>query len=331
MAKKPKANSQNNTIRGIIIAFSAIIVVIGALLIWNNRSVSFAGRIDGERVPIGQLNFFHQNWIDEVHFNWGLPITDDIAEMTRGWAWAELVDMWVVSNQADLLGISLTAEDMVDVDELVDAFNAFYGRDTLRTLGFTDSSLRRFAERSVLETRVRLHVIEDVIINENELEEAFEVHLIENMHELQTILVYYIEVATQELADQLLTEMFMGASIVDLMRTHSIVYDPSVLPVDEDGELIERINAMHTNLNEEQIAMVFALGVGTLSDIQWLDNGNFAVFQVADVVEEDREVSLERFREQFILTAQHELFENNMLIWRAHADVVPNRRVLGSE
>jgi len=329
MAKKPKANSQNNTIRGIIIAFSAIIVVIGALLIWNNRNVSFAGTIDGQRVPVAHLNVFHQNWIDQIHFEWGIPVTDDIAVMARGWAWDELVDLWIVSNQADLLGITLTADDMLQVDEIVDSYNSFFGREHLRAWGFTNASLRRFAERLVLQDLVAQRVIQDVIIDEYELEEAFEAFLVEHAFELQTVFIYYIEVASMELADQLLMQIFMGAPIVELMREHSLVYDPLALPLDEDGEPIEMINAFNTALNSEQIGTVFAMGIGTLSDVQMLDNGNFALFQVVDVEEADRELVFEFFYEDFTLAAQNQLLENHLLIWRAHTDVTQNSRVLG--
>jgi len=329
MAKKPKANSQNNTIRGIVIALSAVIIVIGALLVWNNRSVSFAGTINGERVPVAQLNVFHQNWIDQIHFEWGIPVTPDIADMAREWAWGELVDIWIISNQADSLGIILSADDLLEVDEIVDAYNAFFGREHLRAWGFTNASLRRFAERLVLQDRVRARVLEDVVINEDELAEAFENFLVEHALELQSVYIYYIEVTSAEMADQLMMQIFTGASIVELMREHSVAYNPLALPVDEDGELIERINALDTPLNPEQIGIVYAMGIGTLSDVQMLDNGNFALFQVVDVEEADRDMVFEFFHEDFTAAAQNELLENNMLIWRAQTNVVQNSRVLG--
>ena len=328
MAKKPRANSQNKTIRNVVIAFSAIVIVIGALLIWNNRALSYAGTIDGERVPMAHLNFFHSNWLGMLGNEWGMHIDSATNDLARQWGWDDASTLWIISNQADLLGIVMTDDDWADVDEIVDEITAIFGTAGLRDWGFTTASFRRFAERMVLQDLVSERILQDAFIDEDVLQEQLDEFLEESALELQTVSILYVEVETREEADRIMGEVFMGRPLYQLMREYSIAYDVYALPLDDEGYAIEIIDARATPLASWQVTPVQALGVGTLSDIHELENGNFAIFQIVDIEDPDFEAVEEFFRSQFIENAQNEHRDNALFIWRENARIEPNSRIL---
>lgn len=323
MAKKPKANSQNNTIKNIVIVFSAFILVVGALLVWNNRSLSFAGTVDGQRIPLAQLNFFHSSQLENMMWQmWEFGIfevTQEIHEMARQQAWTELVNLHIITARADGLGVRLDAEAMAEVDELVENFNEIFG-DLIREWGFSNASFRRFVELMVLQDRVIDHISSSYSYTQEELD-AF---IAENILGINSVFVYFVEVDSPMEADSLRMQVNMGRSIIEVIQEYCLFYNPENLLLDEDELPIYELNIWFTPLNEDQIAFAYTLEEGELSDIFVLDNGHFAFFQVVEIVEE---VEFDEVLEIFVNRLRQEIFVNEMTIWLEQARIEENGRL----
>ena len=324
MAKRPKAHTQNNTIRNVAIIFCAIVIVTAAALVWNNRSLSYAGTLDGARLPVAQLNFFAENL--------GGQIAD--FDLAREFAWGDLVDFHLVTRQADDLGIALNADDMEEVDEIIAWYESQwvfpeFNYNLITSMGFTNSSFRQFMEQFVLRGRVVDHVTSFVEIDEEVFARAFADFVVEHAFDITSVFVHHITVEDAVQATSLLLQHTEGADFVELMREHSLTYNPETLMVDEDGALIEHTNIWDTaiSLDFEQVMVAYEMEIGQVSDIIALENGNFAIFQIADIHEMEMSVVEEIFRPQFEDGARFDFLNNQLMIWREQSAIEQNSRI----
>ena len=329
MAKKPKANNQNTTIRNVGIIFCTIILIAATALIWNNRSLAYAGTLDGQRMDTAHFNFFLSNWSEQLL---GMGMNDP--SFAADLAWGDLVDFYLVIRQADALPVSLTAEDMEEVDEIVGWFTEMWvlpniNRNIIREAGFTNASFRRFIEQLVLRDRLTEHIMSYVEFNEDDFQTGFADFLIEHAFDVTTVFVYYIEVETRSLADDILMQVMQGANFIQMMRDFSVAYDPELLFPDEDGVLIEHTNVLHTGLGMsfEHVMMAYGMAEGDISAVIELENGNYAIIEVAYIDDMDIAELEEIYRPQFEAEARRAYLDNQMLIWRENADITQNRRL----
>jgi len=339
MAKKPRANNQNATIRNVVIIFSALVIIGATALIWNNRSLSYAGTIDNHRLPVEQFNFIYNGLVDQLweagNFNAEADAVDP--------AWDELVNLHLTVIQASELGVTLTDEDREQIDFLIDWYTDMYTVDTphgpvniIHNMGFTNASFRRFVEQMVLQERVFTHLSGNVSVSEDDFQVAFEEFLDEHYFDIKSVMVNYIEVETLSEASSLLARFVTGEDFLDLMRAHSLFYDTDFLPIDEDGNFIEQIDIRMTSvaMDFEQLAMAYAMEVGNISEIIELVNGNFAFFEVTDIEHLEMEMLEDFFRfgdgfqdMGFEGRARADYFNNRLLIWREAANISQNTRI----
>ncbi|MCL2396523.1 MAG: SurA N-terminal domain-containing protein [Defluviitaleaceae bacterium] len=337
MAKKPRANNQNNTMRSVIIIFSAFVLIASALLIWNNRSLSFAGTIDGERVPMPYFNFMWNNWMERMMWEFQMPNDEESRDLANMMAWDDLVDQTLVVNQAAERGISLTDEDRARAAEIAEnmraaqTFDDGFGNtfDGIREMGFTNASFRRFTERMVLHDLVYTDVTAVIQPSEEELAQALADYMTEHFLDFRSVFIHLIEVQTQEQAQGFFAQVATGADFAEIMREYSLAYNPELLSVDEDGELIEAVHIHATNLahSPEHLEMAHAMEVGSISDIIELINGHFAFFEVVNIEDTLPEDIEDDFNEFHIENLRNEYFRNSIVIWREHAEISQNRRL----
>jgi len=333
MAKKPKANSQSNALKKIGITFAAIILVVGGLLIWNNRILSIAGTVDGVRVPIAQLNYFMSEQFDNLFQQFGfLP---EIEPLARELAWGDIMDLYIIASRADDFDIVLDSEDYEEVEELIAFLNLMHvspSFNRLRNMGFNNNSLRTFVELLVLQDRIFERVTEVVEVEEEEIEAAFLLYSLEDFWRFADVYIYVIEVETMADAQAIQYRLMMGDDFIELMREFSLVYDPENLEYDEDGNLIEYIDSFVSAFgwDLDQIRAVYETPVGEFSEVFELYNGNFGIFKVADFIpiEDDELLTVtDQFRENFIASVRFEFFQNELVIWREQAEAIQNRRI----
>jgi len=336
MAKKPRAHDQSATTRKVLIIFSAVIIIAAAALIWNNRSLSYAGTLDGQRLPLAQFEFFANSWMEEL---WQMGIGDS-PDLAISMAWSDLVDMHLTVNQASALGVVLTDEDFVRVDEIIERNNSIYTIETpqgsvnlLTEWGFSNASFRRFVEMMVLQGKVFDYVTSYVTVDEAEFQAAFEEFLDEHYLDIRAVLVNYIEVESQDHANFVFSQFVQGIEFVQLMREHSLYYDPEFLMVDEEGNTVEWIDIRATaiGMDFEQLLAAYAMEIGEVSPITELANGNFAFFEVVDIEDMDRDELESFFRFEFEGgfegSKRTEYFNNTLLIWRQDANIAQNSRI----
>lgn len=349
MAKKPKANNQNNMVRNVIIIFAAIILVAGTLIVWNNRDMSFAGTVDGQRIPMSHLNFFWNSWGDNEGLMWEMlqhgimPGSPEANEFIMELAWNSVVEQTIVASHAEDMGITLAGENAEMVDEQIETFENWFthvneegevlvtSSEMIRALGFSNASFRRFAEQVVLAGLVHDHIVASVELGDEELAEAFAEHLEEHF-DYSDVFVHIIEVDTEELANELWMQIALGADFLGLMREYSLAYNTDMLEEDEEGNLIEDLHILATNLrtNQDHIEMAHDMGIGDVSSIITLDNNNFAIFEVVRIEhldDEGRAELEEEFNAWHTSVVSNEHFSNQVMIWLEQADVRQNSRV----
>ena len=333
MARKPKANSQNTTIRNVAIIFCTFILIVGALLIWNNRSLSFAGTVNNERMPIEHLHFFWNEAHEMLAWEFGGVGGPEFDAFAMEIGFEGLVELNLAMLQAEALGITLNEEDMEEVAQRAEFYRAVNTRgdfDGIAAMGFSNASFMRFVEMRVLNDKVFEHFAGLLEVTEEELEAAYEEFFTENYFNLRNVFIHIIEVEQEGLANNIWNELIMGTNFLELMREHSIVYDPENLPVDEDGEVIENVNILGTNLVEDmnQVAIAYAMEPGMVSTVIEIPNGNFVIFEVVhveDVV--DREQLEIDFKANHEETLRAEFFRDQLSTWRENAEITPNRRI----
>jgi len=334
MAKRPRANSHDKTIRNVVIVFGAIILILGAIMIWNNRSLSYVGTVDGQRIPTPNFHFMFHEYQEELWWR-GMMVTPENEAEVVDEVFERLLNIHLTARWAEDLGISLTAEHREIVDERIESYRAAYAApdfDLLSAWGFSNASLRRFVEQRVLFDLVYEYITGRYEITEEDMIQAFEEHLAENFFDFSEVFVYYIEVGTQELADNIMTQLVFGADIVELLRDHSIVFEPEMMRTGSDGLITESINIRTTNLDDdtEQLRLVYDADIGTLMGPLELPNGNFAIIEVAEINEfiEDFEEHEIQFREHHEWQSRLLYFHNELLTVRGDIEIRRNSRIL---
>ena len=338
MAKKPRANSHDKTTRNIIIGFCTIILIVGAVLMWNNRALSYAGTVDGERMPISHLQFYQNQAWRQLTWDWGVNPHDPwTVELALQIGFDNLVEFNVVVNRAAEFGLSLADVDAQQVEDRIAEYRMFHDMDDeiIRTLGFSSASYRRFIEMRILYDMVQEHVGNLLVVTEDALAAAYEQHLEDSFLFLTEVSVHVIETHTREQAEGMLAQIMEGADFVDLMRASSISYDPNNQQIGPDGEIIESINVLFTSLDREEdlehIMMIYSMEEGEMSDILELSNGHFAIFEVVDVnpVIEDFEAFEEAVRNNHEAQWRFDYFRERLDAWMENVEVVRNTRVVG--
>ena len=330
MAKKPRANSAERSVRTAIICIAAVIVVIGAAAIINNRSLSFAATINGQRVPLEHYRFHVNNQFFELnHLLWQLDPTtanDWILEA----AWGELVNTTVMIQHAQSLGLTLNAEQDEEARELAASFE----RQELSNLGFSRRNFVEFARQMSLLEVLYEHLTADIVVSDEEINEAFEefretIRQVPDSYNFYEIFVNQIEVESFELATNIFTEIMHTGDLVSQMREHCVIFDPDNLIPSPDGTPIYFVSLFDTNANMEVFELAYGLfEVGAMGGPIQLDNGNFMIFQIVIIDGPDYEELREQFAEHHEMQVRNEYFQAQITFLREQSDVSPNRRAL---
>jgi len=338
MARRPKANSHDNTIRNMIIGFLVVILIIGGLLIWNNRALSYAGTVDGVRMPIEHFNFYQNQAWETLVFWSGMPDNAETAAWAMEIGFEGLVELHLTAIRAAEFGLSLADVDPDEVRESMDAIRAMYERpeiDMIAALGFSNASFRRFVELQVLHGLVHEHVIGLATLDEEEMAEAFEQHMLEidTIARMNEVLVHWIEVETEELANTLHGMILVNPdNFTEYMREHTLGFDEDALELDDAGEPILTINVDHTPIawDSDTHNIPYAMEVGDISGVIQLLTDTFAIFEVVEINEvmtrDEMEMEFIPFYEEHI---QNMYFRERVEQWIEEANVVLNERVFG--
>ena len=326
MARRPKANSHDNTVRNIFIGFAVIILIVGALLVWNNRSLSFAGTIDGERMPIEHLNFYQvqawqalqwEGWPDGPQLEmWALEIGFDSLQVLH-----------LVTGRAADFGLSVADVDAAEVDRRV----AELDRDFVTRMGFNNRTFRQFIELQVLHELVFEHITGLVTVDEDEITEAFEQHVDENFTQFTQVMVHLIVVEEESQADAILAQIMGGADFTELMREHSVIFDEEYMFRDDAGDLIYAVDFDLTILFLEPgfILLAYDMEEGDVSDVLHMADSRFAIMEAVEVNQlRDMDEVEATFREEFRRRTEVEYFHDRLDQWREEADIVPNSRII---
>ncbi|MCL2376832.1 MAG: hypothetical protein FWC76_05480 [Defluviitaleaceae bacterium] len=338
MARKPRANSHDKTIRNLIIGFGVVIAILAAVLIWNNRDLGHAGTVDGVRMPFPQLQFHHNEAWNMLTTQFFMMEDQDTLEWAFHIGFESLVDLYVITGRAAEFDLSRANVDAEAVNARIESYREMYnddeeGFDIATSFGFTNTSFRQFVELRELHDLVYQHVTSLAVISEDALAEAYEQNLEDNFLFNTDVLVHIIEVATQEDAEYVLGRLGTGEDFIDLMRAFSITYDPNQQIVLEDGTIVEARNVRFTSLEQDDdlILMAYDMAEGEISGVLDLPLGGFAIIEIVEVNEliEDFEVHEANFRERQEIQWRDEYFREWVATWREEANIVRNTRVVG--
>jgi hypothetical protein len=335
MARKPRANSHDNTIRNMIIGFCVIILIAGGLLVWNNQSLSYAGTLNGERMPVQHLNFFqNQAWEDLVFFH-GWPPGPETEAWAMQFAYESLLELHLTTARAEEFGFSLADVSADEIDARLAVIRMMHERpdvDIFAHMGFSDRGLRRFAHLQGLHDLVRQEIMSRVLIDDADLASALEEHLEANFMQFIDVMVHTIQVETREQADTVLELIEEGADFTDLMREFSITFHEELLPLDEDGQPIFAVNVDFSDLAmwaPEYLELAYEMEIGETSDALSIAGGSWIIFEVADIVEA---MDMDDFEENFKIHHENQLrdeyFREILEGWRSAANIAANSRVL---
>ena len=338
MAKKPKANSHDNTVKNMIISFCVIIFIVGTLLVWNNYTLSYAGTVDGERMPVTHLNFYQNQAWDTLLWQIGMMPGPETEEWAMEIAYDSLIELHLTASRAADFGFSLADVDADNVDERMDMLRLMHERpdmDVFAAMGFSNRSFRRFVELQALHELVYEHIISMATVDEQEKQEAFEQFWAESFTHYTDVLVHLIEVETQDEANAVIARTLGGENFVDLMRELSVSFDEESLQYDDDGQPILTQNIEFSILAEwgehEHIALAYGMEEGEISMPISIAGGNWVIFEVAEIfgLDEDEMVQLEEdFKHNHEMRTRDEYFRERFEEWKKEANIVPNGRVL---
>ena len=343
MARRPKANSHDKTIRNVIIGFSVIILIVGALLIWNNRSLSFVATVDGQRLPVEHFFYFRdQAWGELAQFamGFGMDMNDP---MMLDWAiemgFESLVSFHLTTTHAGQFGLSVNDVDSAAVQERMDFIREWYfdprwpDHDAIAEMGFTNRSFRQFVELLLLEEKTREHIGSLAVITDEILAEAFQERLEANLaHEID-VQVHHIQTETREEAEALRERVLAGEDILELMREYSLVYDPDAEErFDEFGEIITTININNLHVAGDSEYAEIWLGLnreaGDVSDVIQLFDDTYAFFRVETITDNrDLEQMEIDFNEQHERQLRNDYFFERLAEWAEDIEIVINERV----
>jgi len=339
MARRPKANSHDNTVRNLIIGFCVIVAIVAAALVWNNQSLSYAGTVNGERMPVAHLNFYQNQAWDHLIWNEGWPPGADTQAWSMALAYESLLELHITTARAAGFGITMANVDSEEVEARMAMLRMIHERpdmDIFANMGFNNAGFRRFVELQALHELVYNHVAAQATIDLQEVEDALEDFMVENHMNFTNVLVHLVEVETQEQAEALHRRLFVeGDSVEFLMVEYSLAFHEEFLDVDDDGQLITAMNVDFTILgwDEEQRALAYAMEIGDVSEVLELMSENFGFFQVVDIesVIEDLDGFKDGFRADFEHGLRNEFFRARLAEWADEAVIVPNGRIIDWE
>ena len=343
--KRPNKNSSG--IKGFVIGFAAIIIVIAGVLFWNNYALSSAGTVDGERVPVEFQRFYAFNLRMETE--WQLPFFG--ATWDESWqtqanevGFEQASQIIVARNWANEIGLELTAEDELEVELRVGQFRSIWiddGVDFIREMGFSNNQFEQFVRYQILHERLAEYIGLQMPIDGEELaiqlDIAFQEYLLENLTSLRHVFAMFIQVEDFQLANDLMQRYTFGESFEQLIREYSLFFNEEFQEFDEDGEPIYYINILNTPLTEETLSFLYHATEGALIVPQELIDGTWGLYYITHINEpiDFMGWGFETYEElEEIFKAQE---ENNLRI--AHfgellnvrmqlADIVPNSRIV---
>lgn len=334
MSKKPKANNQNNTIKKIFTSFVIILIVFSTALIWNNRSLSYIGTLNGNRIPIEFYNLIFSQMAMEFEFSLmmqGLPFSPEFRYLIAEDAFNNLLEMMVAVEMANELGLYLGEVELTMAQLAANNTRDMHTSANIRNMGFTNRSLNQFFYNNALHGELYEYIIAQREVTEEELATAFAEFLEENIQDLYAHIVYLITFDDYEQASSILLRIAMGEDFMELMREYSTSYWPDFLPVDEYGELIEHADIRQFTTDPLAIEAVRALEVSDISDIIHFMDGTFAIVNLHSIEEPDYEELEEQFNEFTEANLRDEFFTEQMFLRMAQIEVTRNTRVLSEQ
>ncbi|MCL2573792.1 MAG: hypothetical protein FWE34_04470 [Defluviitaleaceae bacterium] len=333
MAKRPRANSHDNTIRNIIIGFSVMILIVGGLLIWNNLDLNHAGTLDGERMPRAHLSFFFdQEWMNLI-MGWGMPENEETHQWAMEFAFDRVAEMHLIHNQTERLGISSNDIDAEELDLIIqEVLESLYrpqinmtGQDVIRAMGFTNASFRRFIEMEMMNALVFDHYFDLATISEADAEAAFEQYLVDEAMELTQVTIRAIVTEDIETANAVMTLVNAGGTdFVDLMREYSAI------PFDEDMiEVDIWESALSQDFNLVEIAYTMQIGEITPEPLSMI-GGSWAIFEVVNIEDRfDADFVRDFFMGEYEEQMRVSYFREQVAEWEEVANIRRNPRIFG--
>jgi len=325
MARRPKANSHDNTIRNVIIGFTVVILIVGGFLIWNNQARSYAGTIDGVRMPVEHFNFFqHEAW------EWLILNNMPNDEETGMWAiehgLERLLELHLAVTHAGQFNLSMANVDQDAVREeavFLREVSHRQGVDMIAAMGFTNSSLRRFVEMKTLEDLVREHVMDLAVIDPADQADAFNDYVQESLSRLNQVMIRMIEFEDEQMADTMFGMLLANPdNFEEYMEEYSVSFDPD--------NMVMSIDQTQLAWHPETLEQAHAMEIGDLSGVVGLVMGGYGIFEVVDIIPL---MTIEELEEEFIplyenhIRANH--FREMVQEWIDEADILFNERVLG--
>jgi len=236
----------------------------------------------------------------------------------------QLVDMQAVIARADELGVVLSAGDLensrLEADWFRDSFT-FEGNDQIRQMGFSRSSFYRFMEMWTLYHAIRIHIGSRIEVTDEEIAEAYEEFLEENLEEFTTRYVHLVAVEEEEFALELWRQLIHGADIVNLINDYNVVS----LFVDEDNNIVSA-DITRTSAGSAHMAAVLEMSEGDYSEVGPLAGGNYGFFKLERIVVDIPEELEGQFAEQFDANMRNVHFREYADLWIAQSTVTQNDR-----
>ncbi|MCL2575203.1 MAG: SurA N-terminal domain-containing protein [Defluviitaleaceae bacterium] len=313
MAKNHQATRKDNSIKIAVIIFIAFIVIVGAALFINNRSLSWVASVDGERIPMAHFWYQYDRTAEQLwEFAWMLQ-PGDVEEIALG----GLVDLYAVTARADEFGVELTREqiDMARSDATaIRAHMMIDGDDIIRQMGFTRSSFYSFVEMMALYSAVYDTIASRREVTEQEFIDGIAAYIEENAQEYRNPFAHIVETETEEEAEVLRERILAGESITDIM-----------LELNEEANTTS-VHVSNTNFFAETWEEAHFMNEGDISLVVPLANGMFGVYQIERI--EYDEIDEEAVRETVEAQVRHAHFREFANMWAEQAEVVRNTRVL---
>jgi hypothetical protein len=277
MSNKHKSRKRDNTIRIAVGIFAAFIVIVGTVLLINNRSLSYIATVNGQRIPIEQ---FHYQWDMTENAaweaGWRMFLSDmDIAE----WALDSLVELHVVAARADEVGAALSAENIEQARQEADSLRewfTFQGQDGIARMGFSRASFNSFIEMQILAGLVAEEVAGRLEISEEELAAAFEEYISINSQNYIEPLVHFVEHEDLET-----TQNFREGVEISVADIRGFIRTEVEIQSLEDIEPVPFSQLVHfLGLSQDIFEHALTMHPGELSELMPLPGGGFGFFLV---------------------------------------------------
>lgn len=115
-----------------------------------------------------QYESYYGNEIWDMEVEEGVTFGDSMKEMVAD----ELVQVLILSSQAEDYGVSLTADDETAVDEYVESFKTNVGEEVMAEEGFTEEAVRSVVEKSTLAGYVYEAMMDQEVVEVSDEEKA---------------------------------------------------------------------------------------------------------------------------------------------------------------